>query len=473
MKLRLKFGKSFSMLNVLVVFTLSMPNLMLAQVVFKDAALDSNKLRTYINNRGSISSPDPWGVRWPYRTTNVLDYAFEMGLLVGGEVFDINGDTVQIVNDGLKPGSGGEYDPVSGDPWGWLPESGYDNPNQGSVALSDDSLSWPANWSAWPGVNGQGTQSADLESIWSITDSSNKEFEYYPFPGDSSIRGLGLRVVCRGFQWSAPQYEDITIFTYDIKNMSSKPLNKLWVGLYSDPSIGGPNDFADDLANYDSTEQLIYSWDSNGIGDGGISPSVLAFAILESPNNVGLTSVRAVPFGAVNRPRDDERTWELMKPDSFNVLSQSSDVVLFFGSGYFSLQPGEIQKYAFALMVSDIYQNAAEARNAYQGILTGLHDTSNSAISRHFTLHFSYPNPFNPATTISFSLKKQADIQLEIYSITGEIVRTLVNTNSSVGRHQVIWDGMNDDGMKVSSGVYLYRLKSENFFQSRKMVLLR
>ncbi|HEX5131331.1 MAG TPA: FlgD immunoglobulin-like domain containing protein [Candidatus Krumholzibacteria bacterium] len=85
----------------------------------------------------------------------------------------------------------------------------------------------------------------------------------------------------------------------------------------------------------------------------------------------------------------------------------------------------------------------------------------------------NYPNPFNPQTSIAFSLKERGLVSLNIYNVAGERVRTLADTEFGTGPHTKVWDGRNDAGQPVSSGVYFYQLVTSRFTQTRKMVLLK
>ena len=88
-------------------------------------------------------------------------------------------------------------------------------------------------------------------------------------------------------------------------------------------------------------------------------------------------------------------------------------------------------------------------------------------------LYANYPNPFNPQTKISFSLVKAGEAELTVYNIKGQKVKTLVNDYIEAGEHSVIWNGKDNDGKDVSSGVYFYRLKTFDTVQHRKMLLLK
>ena len=92
-----------------------------------------------------------------------------------------------------------------------------------------------------------------------------------------------------------------------------------------------------------------------------------------------------------------------------------------------------------------------------------------------FALHQNFPNPFNPDTTIKYQLAESADVTLQIYNVLGQVVRTLVAAESQVpGRYQIRWNGMDDRGVPVSSGVYFYHLSAEGKFQDvRKLMLLK
>lgn len=89
------------------------------------------------------------------------------------------------------------------------------------------------------------------------------------------------------------------------------------------------------------------------------------------------------------------------------------------------------------------------------------------------TLHPNHPNPFNPLTTIRFEVSTPTQVQLRVYDIRGRLVRTLVHGVRGAGPHEARWDGRDDAGVSVSSGVYLYRLDARGGTRSRKMVLLK
>ncbi len=90
-----------------------------------------------------------------------------------------------------------------------------------------------------------------------------------------------------------------------------------------------------------------------------------------------------------------------------------------------------------------------------------------------FELYPNYPNPFNPETVIRYSLDKTQKVQLAVYDLTGRKIRTLTNGIKSQGLHSVSWNGCDDKERAVSSGVYMYKLISEEKTQARRMMLIR
>ena len=95
-------------------------------------------------------------------------------------------------------------------------------------------------------------------------------------------------------------------------------------------------------------------------------------------------------------------------------------------------------------------------------------------VPTHYLLSQSYPNPFNPTATISYDLPTSSNVTLVIYNMAGQKVKTLVsNEIQNAGSYSVRWDGRNERGQAVSSGIYLYRIEASYFTATKKMVLLK
>ncbi len=105
------------------------------------------------------------------------------------------------------------------------------------------------------------------------------------------------------------------------------------------------------------------------------------------------------------------------------------------------------------------------------GINTSISNEKRTQI--RFSLKQNYPNPFNPNTTIEFDLDKSSNVSIDIYSINGELVKSILSNNLSVGNHKINWDGSSDSGTRLSSGVYFYKLTVDNTSITKKMLLLK
>ena len=88
-------------------------------------------------------------------------------------------------------------------------------------------------------------------------------------------------------------------------------------------------------------------------------------------------------------------------------------------------------------------------------------------------LFANYPNPFNPSTTIRYSVKENSPVQIEIYNQKGQLVRNLVNQSQASGNYSIAFDGMDNNGRAISSGVYFYKMRAGKFSSTRKMVLMK
>lgn len=104
---------------------------------------------------------------------------------------------------------------------------------------------------------------------------------------------------------------------------------------------------------------------------------------------------------------------------------------------------------------------------------TSVQDTSSDHGIHSFQLFQNYPNPFNSSTIITYEIERRGDVTLKIYDILGREVRSLVNTPQKSGNYPVIWDGKNNQGKEVGSGIYFYQLRVGDYKNTRKLVLIK
>jgi hypothetical protein len=90
-----------------------------------------------------------------------------------------------------------------------------------------------------------------------------------------------------------------------------------------------------------------------------------------------------------------------------------------------------------------------------------------------FALRQNYPNPFNPTTVIQYALPKASFVKIQIFNVLGQKVRNLVEEEQEPGYQTIYWDGKDDGGVEVSSGVYFYKIEAGSFVKAKKMTLLK
>jgi len=100
-------------------------------------------------------------------------------------------------------------------------------------------------------------------------------------------------------------------------------------------------------------------------------------------------------------------------------------------------------------------------------------NVTDAKIPSAYALAQNFPNPFNPSTTIRFDMREKGFMTLRIYNVAGRLVRTLVEGVKDAGSYNVAWDGMNDRGGAVASGIYFYKMETANWNMTKKMVMLR
>jgi flagellar hook assembly protein FlgD len=105
---------------------------------------------------------------------------------------------------------------------------------------------------------------------------------------------------------------------------------------------------------------------------------------------------------------------------------------------------------------------------------TGAENISNEKdIIKTFELFQNYPNPFNPSTKIEYQISGAGQVQVHIFNINGELVKTLANTYQSAGKYSMTWNGMDNNHRLVASGIYIYRVVCGNSILSKKMLLIK
>ncbi|MCH8928537.1 MAG: T9SS type A sorting domain-containing protein [Candidatus Marinimicrobia bacterium] len=155
-----------------------------------------------------------------------------------------------------------------------------------------------------------------------------------------------------------------------------------------------------------------------------------------------------------------------------------SDSLLFFnilGDSIIEITSGfeGIGEDTLILTVTDTSGASDSAMIFIQVVLSVGVDDGFDALPEKFELFQNYPNPFNPTTTIMYALPVRSDVTLRIYNLMGQEILKITHDEMSAGYHEERWNGLNQSGRKVASGIYIFRLNAGDFIETKKMLLLK
>jgi hypothetical protein len=257
----------------------------------KQGIMDGNLVRTIYQNQGEIGkSPIQPSGEWPAGADH--SYINGIAFIVSVATNDSNMNRIHPLETSYQEFM--DIHPITKDPMGFEPLPGYANPNQNEIAKSDNPDTWPPFWpdrpsswaGYWNGFFGKDVFHADLETYYVMDDDPDEEWDFFPDINDPERRGVGLEIGVRGFQWDESLLENVIFWNYSIRNEGTANYDSVYIAYYIDWAIGGTGDSLDDNCSYDTNSDLVWAWDSDGIGAGGWGPvGVAGLAFLKTPGN--------------------------------------------------------------------------------------------------------------------------------------------------------------------------------------------
>jgi len=148
-----------------------------------------------------------------------------------------------------------------------------------------------------------------------------------------------------------------------------------------------------------------------------------------------------------------------VKPDQVARLGQD-------GTNYFKGELDNVQIYNRGL-------SADEVKALYTGDLVVTSVEENIVLPLEYSLSQNYPNPFNPSTVINYSVVEKGNVKLVVYDLLGRKITELINDYQNPGKYTVTWNGLNNYGASVASGIYFYQITAGKFVDTKKMMLVR
>jgi len=284
----------------------------------------------------------------------------------------------------------------------------------------------------------------------------------------------GLEITQDSWAWASPPHDDYVIIRYTMKNAGNAPLNGLYLGQFADFDMG-----ADPRTNYagtDATRRLAYTYPN-------VSGPYVGVKLLDPTTAANISVIDHELYVYPGSEMSEQTKMNFLDGTlSFSQSNRAYDWSDIVSAGPFDLAPGESTVVAVAIIggdnLGDLEDNADDAQLQYDGV-PGVHERVVSARRTPvFTLYQNSPNPFSTSTRIRFVIPGDEEASLEIFDTAGRLMKTFAissgpGSSKAPSGLSVIWDGTDDHGQKVPSGVYLYRLTSSDRSSSRKLVITR
>ncbi|GAB4321289.1 MAG: hypothetical protein Kow0074_12150 [Candidatus Zixiibacteriota bacterium] len=281
-----------------------------------------------------------------------------------------------------------------------------------------------------------------------------------------SAAPLGVRV-----EQTVTMYDDAQIGRYavvecDLVNESNSLIPGLQLGYLVDFDIMSV-DLDDEMAVALGNNEGFYNWSIGSHDVAGVASLGAPFGTIQYYSNPANGKLALTPDEKLNAFLAPSTEPDLFPGDVFAVVCTAP----------IDLGPSQTASIALVMVAVDSPDDLAaainDARRNWQQI-TDVGDDEGEAGSLPRTyLAQNYPNPFNPETVIGYALGSSGNVRLDVFNVLGQHVRTLVDGWNPAGQMTVVWDGRDDQGHLLASGVYLYRLRTNNASETRKMVLMR
>ena len=281
---------------------------------------------------------------------------------------------------------------------------------------------------------------------------------------------IGIEISFSSYEFTSSADSDYVIMKYKIKNTTSAAINNFYAGLFDDWDIGSSGGL--NRADWDAVNQMGYIWRTDN------NPGTYVGVALLSASNPGYwaidndNTVSGNPWGIYDGFTDQEKYQSMSSGIGRQQAGGTSgrDVANVVGSGPYTIPANGEITVVFALIagdnLNDLKANCVAAKNKYNSVV-GI-SNFNSQIPEKYSLSQNYPNPFNPVTNLEFGISKSGFVSLKVYDMLGKEIATLVNENLNPGTYKY-----NFDASDLTSGIYFYKLESDGFQETKRMLLIK
>ena len=304
--------------------------------------------------------------------------------------------------------------------------------------------------------------------------------------GGAGTNSLGIKTHFTSYTYSKQPNNSFIILNTVFNNLNTANISGLYAGYFIDWDIPS-SDYNHDTTYYNTKDNFAVAFNNNK-NDPTVYQKVFTGAALisENPNSYIYYAINnnatsdSVVLSDDNGFSTGEKWFTLSKGNK--LKSTSGDISLVVSGGPFNINAKDSINVAFVIAAATTFDSlrAAILQSKTKYLSLTAADKNQNKVPDSFALFQNYPNPFNPTTAISFQLPASSNVQIKIYDILGREVNTLIDEQKAAGKYNVIWNGTDHYGNKVSSGVYMYRIqsiplssKAGVFTAVKKMVLIK
>ena len=279
---------------------------------------------------------------------------------------------------------------------------------------------------------------------------------------------LGIRIIQKSYADIIYETRNGIVFHYTLVNDNNTDLAGVYAGLFIDWNV---MDYLINSANYNADHQMVYVQNQEG------NPTHFAATMLM---NVGLGANIDALYNASDSIYQyyNESKWMHMTGGINDEPALNADISTYTGIGPVDIAAGDSVSFGIAVLAaSNIYELeyvAGQLRSFWDTHFPEeLGNEGEVTLPQVYALHQNYPNPFNPVTSIRYDIPEAANVRVDVYSILGQKVRTLASGVHQSGFYAVQWNGTNDLGNPVASGMYICRINADQFNAVKKLILMK
>lgn len=270
------------------------------------------------------------------------------------------------------------------------------------------------------------------------------------------------------YAWNDKPY---LIAHYTVINDSSEQVT-LYLGVVAVPRIAG--NYGGETNKYNADHRIAYCYRE------GETPHAGFRLLSQEPYSYHALDWSAYSPADPNADAatDSTRYHMTADPGFDTTMTAGGDGSIYsLNAGAYTIAAGDsvslIYAIAYADLESELFAGADSAQKKYDNVLVLVEKANDSRLPELFSLRQNYPNPFNPTTAIQFNLSRNSNINLAIYNLQGQLVDVIASGDYPAGSHIATWNGKDNAGRDVGSGIYIYRLNANQVTLSKKMLLVR